>query len=129
MQAAAQAGQGSDALRAALEGAPLRHVVIEVERSSMEQSVPPAVAGLTPGILHERRIPLADGTLVIRADARAEIREVLQGGGRVMATLLLLSLILAGLAWLVHRALAPVRELERGLAHLGGGEGSASAAF
>lgn len=126
VQAAAQAGQGSDALRAALEGAPLRHVVIEVERSSMEQSAPPAVAGLTPGILHERRIPLADGTLVIRADARAEIREVLQGGGRVMATLLLLSLILAGLAWLVvHRALAPVRELERGLAHLGGGEGEA----
>ena len=122
-------GKDSEALQKALDGAPLRHVVLSVERSTLEQGVPSLAADGGAGLssLPVRRIPLGDGTLVIRTDARAEIHEVLEGGLRVMATLLVFSLALAGLAWLAaHRALAPVRELERGLAHLGRGEGAPS---
>ncbi len=118
--AAGTPGQGADALRALSGSGQLRHVVLSVERSSLEQSGPVAT-------VHERRIPLGDGTLVIRADARAEIREVLEGGVRIMGSLLILALALAAVAWLAaHRALAPARELERGLARLGRGEGDAA---
>ncbi len=118
--AAGTPGQGAEALRTLAGSGQLRHVVLSVERSSLEHSDPVTAA-------HERRIPLGDGTLVIRADARAEIREVLEGGVRIMGSLLILALALAAVAWLAaHRALAPARELERGLARLGRGEGDAA---
>ena len=124
VMAAGMPGQGGDVVRRLAAGGPLRHVVLSVERSSLEQVAMPTVQ---TDLLHERRIPLGDGTLVIRSDARAEIREVLEGGVRIMGTLLVFSLALAAVAWLAaHRALAPARELERGLARLGRGEGDAA---
>ena len=67
----------------------------------------------------EQRIPLADGVLVVRADAHAEIREILWDGAGLMLTLLVFSVAMAVVAWLAaHRALKPVRELEAGLARI-----------
>ncbi|MCK6374895.1 MAG: sensor histidine kinase [Zoogloea sp.] len=116
-------------LEALLAGGQLRHVALHVERSNLEQSLTPARSGwMDPLVdylldgrqIHERRIPLGDGTLVIRADARAEIHEILRDGARIMATLLVFSLAMAVVAWLAaHRALKPVRELEDGLARVG----------
>lgn len=114
-----------------LQGGQLRHVSLRVERSNLEQvsqaDLRPAglIAVLTGGeTLQERRIPLDDGVLVIRADASAEIGEVLRDGVRTMLTLLVFSVAMAGVAWLAaHRALKPVRALEEALARIGRDEG------
>ncbi|WP_374243455.1 sensor histidine kinase [Zoogloea sp.] len=123
-------------LEALLAGGQLRHVSLHVERSNLEQAPAPARRGVLDALvdhlldgreIHERRIPLGDGTLVIRADARAEIHEVLRDGARIMATLVVFSLAMAAVAWLAaHRALKPVRELEEGLAKVGREEGRVS---
>lgn len=125
-------GSRAAELRSLLAGGQLRHVAVSVERSNMEQGVAPAAAGvlstladylLDGRLIHERRIPLGDETLVIRADPRAEIHEVLRDGLRNMLTLIVFSLGMAVVAWVAaHRALKPVRLLERGLARLGRGE-------
>jgi len=98
----------------------------------MEQGVAPQADGILPALvdhlmegrkIHERRIALGDRVLVIRADARAEIHEVLRDGVRIVATLVVFSLGMAVVAWLAaHRALKPVRELEQGLARIGRSE-------
>jgi two-component system sensor histidine kinase UhpB len=126
----------ADELKALLEGGQLRHVAVSVERSNLEQGVTPAASGplatlvdylLEGRQIHERRIPMGSGTLVIRADARAEIHEVLRDGARIMTTLVVFSLGMAVLAWLAaHRALKPVRELEQGLVRIGRGEARVS---
>ena len=125
-----------DQLQSILEGGQLRHVAVSVERSNLEQGVTPAASGplatlvdylLEGRQIHERRIPMGGGTLVIRADARAEIHEVLRDGARIIVTLVVFSLGMAVLAWLAaHRALKPVRELEQGLARIGRGEARVS---
>ena len=111
-------------LQVLLESGQLRHVAVFVERSSLEQGVTPAASGplatlvdylLEGRQIHERRIPMGSSTLVIRADARAEIHEVLRDGARIIVTLVVFSIGMAVLAWLAaHRALKPVRELEQG---------------
>lgn len=128
---AVQAAPGHRAaeLEALLAGGQLRHVSLSVERSNMEQGVTARTSGPMAALLdylmdgrqiHERRIPLADGTLVIRADARAEIHEVLRDGARIMGALLVFTMAMAVVAWLAaHRALKPVRDLEQGLAQIG----------
>ena len=123
-------------LQVLLESGQLRHVAVFVERSSLEQGVTPAASGplatlvdylLEGRQIHERRIPMGSSTLVIRADARAEIHEVLRDGVRIIVTLVVFSLGMAVLAWLAaHRALKPVRELEQGLARIGRGEARVS---
>lgn len=125
-------GQGSGELEALLASGQLRHVALSVERSNMEQGVAPQADGILPALvdhlmegrkIHERRIALGDRVLVIRADARAEIHEVLRDGVRIVATLVVFSLGMAVVAWLAaHRALKPVRELEQGLARIGRSE-------
>jgi two-component system sensor histidine kinase UhpB len=56
-----------------------------------------------------------DDVLVIRADPRAEIHEVLRDGMRNMVTLVVFCLGMAVVAWVAaHRALKPVRLLEQG---------------
>ncbi len=125
-------GQSSGELEALLAGGQLRHVALSVERSNMEQGVAPQADGILPALvdhlmegrkIHERRIALGDRVLVIRADARAEIHEVLRDGVRIIATLVVFSLGMAVVAWLAaHRALKPVRELEQGLARIGRSE-------
>ena len=129
----ASEGQRSSELEALLADGQLRHVALSVERSNLEQGVTPEASGVLSTLvdyfmagrdIHERRIPLGDGgTLVIRADARAEIHEVLRDGVRIIATLVVFSLAMAVVAWLAaHRALKPVRELEQGLARIGRSE-------
>lgn len=119
-------------LRELLAGGQLRHVAVSLERSSLEQGAAPVAAGplatladylLDERVVHERRIPLGDEVLVIRADPRAEIHEVLRDGVRNMLTLVVFCLGMAVVAWVAaHRALKPVRLLEQGLARLGRGE-------
>ena len=119
-------------LRALLAGGQLRHVAVSVERSNLEQGAAPVPSGLLVTladylldgrVVHERRIPLGDEVLVIRADPRAEIHEVLRDGVRNMLTLVVFCLGMAVVAWVAaHRALKPVRLLEQGLARLGRGE-------
>lgn len=114
----------------------LRHIALRVERSSLEQQPQAGTASLLDRLvdhftggrdIHERRIPLGDGMLVIRADARAEIAEVLRDGARMMVTLLAFCVAMAVVAWMAaHRALKPVRDLEEGLARVGRGEGKVS---
>ncbi|WP_374263577.1 histidine kinase [Zoogloea sp.] len=116
-----------------LHSGQLRHVSLSVERFDMEHSRSAEGSAESDGLVdyltggreaHERRIPLGDGTLVIRADARAEIAEVLRDGARMMATLVVFSVAMAVVAWLAaHRALKPVRELEDALVRVGRGEG------
>ncbi|MGL4407675.1 MAG: sensor histidine kinase [Zoogloea sp.] len=73
--------------------------------------------------VHERRIPLQDGTLVIRANARSEVQEIIRDALRIITTLLVFCMVMAVMAWLAaHRALKPVRVLEQGLARIGQGE-------
>ncbi|MBS0354603.1 MAG: histidine kinase [Proteobacteria bacterium] len=126
-------GHRASELRELLAGGQLRHVAVSVERSNLEQGVAaPAPAGLLATladylldgrVAHERRISLGDEVLVIRADPRAEIHEVLRDGVRNLATLVVFCLGMAVVAWVAaHRALKPVRLLEQGLARLGRGE-------
>ncbi len=126
--ASAAPGMRVDELERLLGAEPLRHVRLQIERSNLEHSVSDAPAGpmdlLAAALLGERtvpeqRIPLADGVLVVRADAHAEIREILWDGAGLMLTLLVFSVAMAVVAWLAaHRALKPVRELEAGLARI-----------
>lgn len=119
-------------IRSLLDGGQLRHVVLSMERSNLEQGVTSGEGGLFAPLIdflmdgravREQRIPFGDQLLVIRADARAEIHEVLRDGLRMMATLIVFSLAMAVVAWLAaHRALKPVRELEKGLARIAHGE-------
>ncbi len=125
-----------EALQALIESGHLRHIALALERSSLEQAAPPAASGGLARLatlligerpIHERRVALGDAVLVIRADASAEIREVLRDGLRSMATLLVFSLAMAAVAWLAaHRALRPVRALEQGLDRIGRGDGAVS---
>lgn len=127
--------QASDMERL-LSGGQLRHVALTVERSNLEQSGPAVEGGMLDRLvdaltgarqIQEQRIPLGDGTLVIRADPRAEIHEVLRDGLRMIATLIVFSIVLAFAAWFAaHRALKPVRALEDGLARVGRDEGPVS---
>lgn len=117
------------ALSRLLADGQLRHVTLQVERSNLEQVGTAASSGVGAALVaylmdgrpvQEQRIPLGEGTLVIRSDASAEIHEVLRDGARIMGTLLVFSLAMALVAWLAaHRALRPVRELEKGLARIG----------
>lgn len=126
--ASAAPGLRADELERVLGAGPLRHVSLRVERSNLAQSDTEAPSDLptllTAALLGDRaipeqRIPLADGVLVVRADAHAEIREILRDGAGLMLTLLVFSVAMAVLAWLAaHRALKPVRELEAGLARV-----------
>lgn len=114
-----------------LKDGQLRHVSLRVERSNMEQmpQADPRSSGLIAALangdsIQEQRIPLDDGVLVIRADASAEIGEVLRDGVRTMLTLIVFSMAMAVVAWLAaHRALKPVRALEEALARIGRDEG------
>ncbi|MGL4408628.1 MAG: sensor histidine kinase [Zoogloea sp.] len=125
-------GKTSDELADVLKGDHLRHLVLTLERSKMEQSAvmaAPASSSFWADRLignqavHERRIPLKDGTLVIRANGQSEVAEIVRDGVRILLTLLVFSLAMAVMAWLAaHRALKPVRILEQGLARVGRGE-------
>lgn len=121
----------SAALQRLLAAGDLRHVSVSLERSASEQ---PSRSGASDALdwlgarlpasaTEEQRIPVGDEVLVIRADPRAEIREVLRDGLRMLAVLATFACVTVLATWRVaHRALAPVRELEQGLARLARGE-------
>lgn len=129
---------GSEPLRRLLEKDRLRHVTLFLDRSETEQPSPSAPGGPLAGLVdrlaqplsgsvHERRIRFGDETLVIRADPRSEIHEILRDAARMLGTLLLFSLGTMLLAWYAaHRALRPVRAFEDGLERLTRGETDAT---
>lgn len=128
----ARHGDTEDLKRMLAEGE-LRHLEVFLDRSRMEQVSPSEATTLlaswlpvTPTMAVERRIPVGSDTLVIRADPRSEVEERLRDGGRILGILLLFSLATVAVAWYsAHRALRPVRELEKGLACLARGEARA----
>jgi two-component system sensor histidine kinase UhpB len=125
------AGNGPDAaarVAAVLARGDLRHVQVSLLRAGEEPS-PPALSGwagvwgLPSGALHDHRIVLGDRVLLIRPDPQSEIREKLRASAQVLAMLLLFGAACLAVTWfVVHRALAPVKELEAGLARLERGE-------
>ncbi|MFC5770932.1 sensor histidine kinase [Thauera sinica] len=131
-----EAGGGQTAaLKRLLEAGELRHVAVSLERPGLEQSRRSGAADpldwlaarLPGGATDEQRIAIGDEVLVIRADPRAEIREVLRDGLRMLGVLALFACVTVFATWrAAHRALAPVRELEQGLARLARGEEQAA---
>lgn len=127
---AARQGQAPGLARL-VESGELRHISVSLERSGLEQSRHSGafdplgwLAARLPGSLGEaQRISVGDEVLVIRADPRAEIREVLRDGLRMLAVLAVFACVTVLATWrAAHRALAPVRDLEQGLARLARGE-------
>lgn len=120
-------------LQQQIDAGKLRHITVFLERSRMEQPLLSASDGALgaladrlvdpdPAGSRERRIRVGDETLVIRADPRSEVNEILNDALRMLGTLLAFSLGTMLTAWLAaHHALKPVRALEEGLAQLADG--------
>lgn len=113
----------------------LRHVRASLERSKTEQSLQSAstglldwLAGRVPGVeSHEMRIPLGDDVLLVSADPRSEIVEILRDAALMLVALLAFVLVSGAAAWFaVDRALRPVRALEDGLQRLAQGASRAA---
>ncbi len=127
----------SEPLRQLLAENRLRHINLSLERSRTEQSFPSESPLPRPTALErltldgmtappERRIQIGNETLVIRADPRSEVQEILRDAARMLGTLVLFSLGTLALAWVsVRRALQPVRAFEEGLERLAQGEDKA----
>ncbi|MBN8443498.1 MAG: histidine kinase [Thauera sp.] len=127
-----EAQRGDSAgLQRLLESGELRHIDVSLQRSGLEQSRHSGsfdplgwLAAFLPGVSAEaQRVAVGDDVLLIRADPRAEIREVVRDGLRMLGVLAVFAGVAVFATWrVVHRALVPVRELERGLERLARGE-------
>lgn len=138
MLAVHEAREGSRAaLDRLLADGGLRHVRVSLERPEMEQSLRSAsgaagvldwLADRLPGVeAPELRIPLGRDVLLVSANPRSEMLEILRDAVFMLAALL--AFVLAGgtAAWFaVDRALRPVRALEDGLQQLAQGASRAA---
>ncbi|GAP36926.1 histidine kinase [Piscinibacter sakaiensis] len=127
----------SQAVRRLLDAGRLRHVSVRLERADgrgqeadPDPELEPTDTALTrwladrvpalPAPRMTHRVPIGDEVLVIRPDPRSEVAEIVHDAVRMLASLLLFAAATLALVWFAaHRALAPVRELELGLARVG----------
>jgi two-component system, NarL family, sensor histidine kinase UhpB len=69
------------------------------------------------------RVSMGAAVLQLRPDPRSEVQEIVRDAARTLVALLVFCLATVAATWVAaHRALAPVRELESGLARIARGE-------
>jgi two-component system, NarL family, sensor histidine kinase UhpB len=119
-------------LRAVLAEGPVRHLTIRLDGTSLA----PALARSTgwsdrflndePQINAAQNLHIGDVRLSIVPNRASEVQENFNDAAKLLFILALFSLAAMLVAWFcAHRALSPVRELERGLDRLANGEAKA----
>lgn len=140
MLSAGEFGQQGNAdraerLAALLAEGPLRHLTVTLAGGNPTPPLPAAplaqwvtrALGIAPPETETYQIEVSGQQLVIRPNPASEIEERLQDATRLCVALLIFSGLTLVVAWTAaHRALAPVRDLERGLDRLAAGERQAA---